>query len=116
MRQIAQRPATRHQGGGRREIGQDIWRNTNMNAAFQLTIEQRCLRSVRACQSLRRQMTALELARAYEVEMAGDRRHKVLMLLAMQHCRVIRAERLARIARVKPKPTRIRAHRTDRWL
>jgi hypothetical protein len=59
MRQLARHPATRHQGGGRRERGQDIWRNTNMNAAFQLTIEQRCLRSVRACQSLRRQMTPL---------------------------------------------------------
>ena len=87
-----------------------------MNAAFQLTIEQHCLRSVKACQSLRRQMTAPELQRAYDAEMTGERRHKVLMLLTLQHCRVVRAERLARIARVKPKPTRIRARRTDRWV
>jgi hypothetical protein len=82
-----------------------------MNAALQLNIEQRCLRSVRACRSLRRQMTAPELLRAYDAEMTGERRHKVLMLLAMQHCRVVRAERLARIARVKPKPTRVRTRR-----
>ena len=65
---------------------------------------------------MRQQMTAPELLRAYDTEMAGQRRHRVLMLLAMQHCRVIRATRLARIARVKPKPTRIRARRTGRWV
>jgi hypothetical protein len=53
-----------------------------MGAAIQL-IEQRCLRSVKACRSLRRQMTAPELLRAYEAEMTGERRHKVLMLLAL---------------------------------
>ena len=89
-----------------------------MGAAIQLTIEQRCLRSVRACRSLRRQMTVPELLRAYDAEMAGERRHKVLMLLAMKHCCVVRAARLSRIARVKPKPTRIRtrARCTDHWV
>jgi hypothetical protein len=98
MRQLAQRPATQHQGGARQEMGQGTWRNTNMNAALQLTMEQRCLQSLRACRSLRRQMTAPELQRAYDAEMAGGRRHKVLMLLVLQHCRLVRAERLARIA------------------
>ena len=87
-----------------------------MNAAIQPTIEQRCLRSVRACRSLRGQMTAHQLLRAYDAEMTGERRHKVLMLLALQHCRVVRAERLARIARVKPKPTRLRARRAYWWV
>jgi hypothetical protein len=87
-----------------------------MDATIQLTIERCCLRSVRACRSLRRQMTGPELLRAYDAEMTGERRHKVLMLLALQHCRVVRAERLARIGRVKPKPTRIRARRTHRWV
>jgi hypothetical protein len=82
-----------------------------MSTAIQLTIEQRSLRSVRACRSLRRQMSAPELLRAYEAEMTGERRHKVLMLLALQHCRVVRAARLARIARVKSKPTRVRVRR-----
>jgi hypothetical protein len=87
-----------------------------MGAAIQLTIEQRCLRSVSSCRSLRRQMTGPELLRAYDAEMTGERRHKVLMLLALQHCRVVRAARLTRIARVKPKATRIRARRTHRWV
>jgi hypothetical protein len=79
-------------------------------------IELACLRSVKVCRMLRYRMTGPELLRAYEAEMTSERRHKVLMLLAIQHSRVVRAERLARIARVKPKPTRVRARRAYWWV
>ena len=86
-----------------------------MNAAHQLTIEQRCLRSVRACRSLRRQMTAPELLRAYDIECSGRRRRAVLMMLTLQHWRLVKAARLARIERVRPKPRRIPKKRSVYW-
>jgi hypothetical protein len=61
-------------------------------------------------------MTGTELLHAYDAEMAGERRYKVLMILALQHCRVVRVARFERISRVEPKPTRVRASRAYWWV
>ena len=79
-------------------------------------IEQACLRSAKVCRVLRRQMTAPQLLRAYDLECQGKRRREVLMLLVLQHCRIVRAQRLARIARVRPKPTHVSTRRADWWV
>jgi hypothetical protein len=70
-------------------------------------IEQACLRSVKICRVLRRQMTASELLRAYDIECSERRRRAVLMMLTLQHWRLVKAARLARIERVGSKPRRI---------
>jgi hypothetical protein len=61
-------------------------------------------------------MSLAEINTALSAEFDGKRRHSVLLILVRRQCKLVKAQRYARIARLQAKPTRQRTDGQDYFV